>query len=47
MQNHLTKKTHLGAKNKFHSYPAHFPNKLPKFMDFARYSQRITTNWPS
>ena len=47
MQNHLTKKIHLVTKNKFHSYIAHFPNKLPIFLDFARYSRRITSKWPS
>ena len=47
MRNHLTKKSHPVAKKKHHSYPAHFPNKQPYFLDFARYSQMITTKWPS
>ena len=47
MQNHLTKKSYLGTKKKFHSYPAHLPNKLPNFLDFSSYSQIITTKWPS
>ena len=34
MQNRLTKKSHLGLKNKFHIYPARFPNKLPIFKFF-------------
>ena len=38
MQNHLNKKIHLGEKDKSHSYPDHFPNKLQKFLGFARYS---------
>ena len=39
MRNHLTKKSKLGAKKKFHSCTARFPNKLPNFLDFARYSR--------
>ena len=35
MQNHPTKKIHLGAKSKFHSYPANFPKKMTKLLDFA------------
>ena len=47
MQNQLPNKSHLCAKKMFYSYSAHFPNKLPNFLDFARFSWRITTKRPS